>query len=57
MATESLKKIYQNKKDYYGGVCKEMLQFVPDNCRRILDVGCGEGRFINAVKEATGAEA
>lgn len=57
MATESLKKIYENKKDYYSSVRSEMLQFVPENCQRVLEVGCGEGGFISTVKKMTAAEA
>ena len=34
-----------------------MLQFVPENCQRVLEVGCGEGGFISAVKKMTAAEA
>lgn len=30
---------------YYGNVRPEMLQFIPANATRILEVGCGEGKF------------
>jgi 2-polyprenyl-3-methyl-5-hydroxy-6-metoxy-1,4-benzoquinol methylase len=36
-----------NKKNraYYGNVRPEMLQFIPANAAKILEVGCGEGNF------------
>tara|TARA_B110000003_G_scaffold75493_1_gene77072 strand:+ start:11982 stop:12629 length:648 start_codon:yes stop_codon:yes gene_type:complete len=30
---------------YYGNVRSEMLQFIPVNASKILEVGCGEGKF------------
>ena len=30
---------------YYGNVRPEMLQFIPANASKILEVGCGEGKF------------
>tara|TARA_R110001632_G_scaffold43376_6_gene110163 strand:+ start:169847 stop:170494 length:648 start_codon:yes stop_codon:yes gene_type:complete len=30
---------------YYGNVRPEMLQFIPVNASKILEVGCGEGKF------------
>lgn len=57
MATQAVERLYENKKDYYSGVRSEMLQFVPEHCQRVLDVGCGEGGFISAVKQMTQAEA
>jgi 2-polyprenyl-3-methyl-5-hydroxy-6-metoxy-1,4-benzoquinol methylase len=37
---------YTNKKeDYYNCPRPEMLEFIPKDCRAILDVGCGRGFF------------
>jgi len=30
---------------YYGNTRPEMLQFIPANAQKILEVGCGEGKF------------
>lgn len=35
---------------------KEMLQFVPMECKKILEVGCGDGRFSSLLKEREGVE-
>ncbi len=35
----------------------EMLEFVPPNVSNILDVGCGEGIFINQIKKRQNIEA
>ena len=35
---------------------KEMLQFVPLECKKILEVGCGDGRFSSLLKEREGVE-
>ena len=36
---------------YFTQARPEMLRFVPANCRRLLDVGCGTGTFGSAVKQ------
>jgi len=41
--------------EYYNGIRSEMLGYVPDHARRILEVGCGEGNF-GAVLKRRGAE-
>lgn len=51
---------------YYNAPRKEMLRFIPQDARKILEVGCGEGRFgaelkrvrleSNVVVEITGIE-
>lgn len=33
-----------------------MLAFLPDNCKTVLDVGCGEGTFALQIKAKYGAE-
>lgn len=43
---------YENKPtDYFEQVRTEMLPFVPAHCRRVLDVGCGQGRFGELLKK------
>ncbi len=42
---------------YHANERPEMLGFVPRTARRVLDVGCGEGRFAAAVRARLGAEA
>ena len=39
-----------NRKDYYSGNRYEMLEFIPENVSKILEVGCGFGHFGKAVK-------
>ena len=34
----------------------EMLEMIPNHARRVLDVGCGSGRFGRLVKQERGAE-
>jgi SAM-dependent methyltransferase len=38
--------------EYYSQARLEMVRFVPSNTRRLLDIGCSEGRFGAAVKAA-----
>lgn len=42
--------------NYYGVLRIEMLGYIPGNVRRILDVGCGEGKFGKVIKDRQGAE-
>lgn len=42
--------------DYYGQDRSEMLPFAPAEARRVLEIGCGRGRFARALKERNGAE-
>jgi len=37
--------------EYYRSSRPEMLKFIPEGCRRILDVGCGSGQFGHMLKE------
>jgi 2-polyprenyl-3-methyl-5-hydroxy-6-metoxy-1,4-benzoquinol methylase len=41
---------------YYRHPRPEMLRFVPAVAQRVLELGCGEGRFAATVKQRTGAE-
>lgn len=45
----------QDRTIYYTGCRKEMIPFVPAGSKKILEVGCGEGNFINQLK-SDGAE-
>ncbi len=48
---------YTNKsKAYYSNKRNEMLQFLPETAKRILDIGCSNGAFAASVKEKTKAE-
>ena len=43
---------YDNKaNDYFNHERPEMLAFLPDVCKTVLDVGCGEGTFALQIKE------
>lgn len=45
--------------DYYRQERREMLRFVPEIRRRVLEIGCGEGNFIASIqgcKEKWGVE-
>jgi 2-polyprenyl-3-methyl-5-hydroxy-6-metoxy-1,4-benzoquinol methylase len=41
---------------YYTGARGEMIQYIPREARRILDVGCGEGLFSRQLKRAGATE-
>ena len=48
---------YENKpKGYYDNVRKEMLEFLPNDAKFVLDVGCGNGAFAEIIKERNKAE-
>lgn len=42
--------------NYYQNLRPEMLDFIPADSRRLLDVGCGEGYFAQQFKQARNAE-
>jgi 2-polyprenyl-3-methyl-5-hydroxy-6-metoxy-1,4-benzoquinol methylase len=49
---------YDNKaSDYFNHERPEMLAFLPDTCKKVLDVGCGEGIFVKQIKDKFAAEA
>jgi 2-polyprenyl-3-methyl-5-hydroxy-6-metoxy-1,4-benzoquinol methylase len=37
---------FEKPKDYYLGQRSEMFHLVPKDCKKILEVGCGEGNFL-----------
>ncbi|MGJ8592705.1 MAG: class I SAM-dependent methyltransferase [Aquaticitalea sp.] len=48
---------YNNKPDgYYKNIRHEMLAYLPNSAKRVLDVGCGEGTFAHAIKDKNTAE-
>ena len=48
---------YENKTSgYYDNVREEMLSFLPDNFKTVLDVGCADGAFAKSIKNISGAE-
>lgn len=50
-------KYYENKpQGYYDNVREEMLKYLPDTAKKILDVGCGNGAFASIVKQKNDAE-
>jgi len=49
---------YNNKPDsYYNNVRQEMVDFMPENAKTILDIGCGEGTFAGFIKHKFDLEA
>lgn len=50
-------KYYENKpQGYYDNVREEMLKYLPETAKKILDVGCGNGAFASIVKQKNDAE-
>ena len=50
-------KFYENKPSgYFDNVRKEMLKYLPENSKKILDVGCGNGAFASLLKQKNNAE-
>ena len=52
----SLVDLSTKPEDYYSNARPEMDRFIPSTARRILDVGCGEGRFGQRLKEKLNVE-
>lgn len=42
--------------DYYNRSRPELSKHIPINTKKVLDIGCGQGSFLQLVKERTGAE-
>jgi len=48
---------YENKEvGYYNNTREEMLAFLPQNAKMILDVGCADGSFSRIIKDRNKAE-
>jgi SAM-dependent methyltransferase len=43
-------------KDYYQGGRAEMLKYIPETAKKVLEIGCGEGNFGSLLKSHLGAE-
>lgn len=57
MVLPTVQDSYDTKpRQYYQWVRPEMQECVPSECKRILDVGCGEGAFGESLKRMRGVE-
>lgn len=54
---EKLREIYHKDNDYFANQRHEMLEFLPTGVKKILDIGCGEGKFAQLVANHTQGEA
>lgn len=41
---------------YFSNERRQMLEFIPSDCKTLLDIGCGTGAFGSLVKKRFGAE-
>lgn len=49
--------LYKTKSsNYFSGERKEMYSFIPNSCKRMLDIGCGNGAFAALVKDRMQSE-
>ncbi len=47
---------FSKNDSYYQYTRTEMLPFIPENVKRVIEIGCGEGSFGNLIKARIGAE-
>ena len=48
---------YENKPEgYYHNVRHEMIKYLPNDAKKIIDIGCGNGAFAEIIKEKNNAE-
>lgn len=48
---------YKNKPSgYYDNIRLEMLEYLPNDAKKIIDIGCGNGAFAEKIKERNKAE-
>jgi len=52
----SISDLFKHSNVYFSGVNLEMLQFIPVNASRVLDVGCGAGSFGKLLKQNSQVE-
>jgi len=48
--------LLEKEKGYYSSDRVDMLDFIPENSRKTLEVGCGEGNFSLEIKKKLNAE-
>lgn len=41
---------------YFSGARRDMLAFIPENTRLVLEIGCGAGQFSRSIQQKFGAE-
>ncbi len=46
----------QDKNTYYSYKRPEMLGFIPQGAKKVLDIGCGEGSFATSIKKKFNSE-
>jgi 2-polyprenyl-3-methyl-5-hydroxy-6-metoxy-1,4-benzoquinol methylase len=51
-----MKNITEKPEDYYSHSREEIINFIPKNSKKILDIGCGEGIFASSIKKTLNAE-
>jgi 2-polyprenyl-3-methyl-5-hydroxy-6-metoxy-1,4-benzoquinol methylase len=51
------KQAAEKPEGYYSEERREMLEFIPAGIKKLLDVGCGEGKFSGMIKQERGIEA
>lgn len=42
--------------DYYQNARPEMLEFIPENATKVIEIGSSEGRFLQLIRKRQGAE-
>jgi len=56
MNTPEIADMIVKPEGYYANIRSEMLDFIPQDAKKILDCGCGEGHFGNEAKNRLNAE-
>ena len=56
MNTPEIADMIVKPEGYYANIRSEMLDFIPQDAKKILDCGCGEGHFGNEAKNRFNAE-
>ena len=47
---------FKKHEGYYGNVGDELIKLIPEDVKRVLDIGCGHGLVGKRLKEARGIE-
>lgn len=53
---QNLKNLSIKPDDYYSQNRNEMMDFIPNHAKKMLDIGCGEGFFSQQIKQKLNAE-